>query len=226
MQVPDAFIRFTFQHRVGFLLLSLFGMFAIAAFAQHSHYEDEFFLVDMCLIVLASLYTVEKITSHLSMLVFGSAVVGIANIAGYFIPGQEADLIAGAISLLFLIWVIVMLFTNIFSRSIVNQRTIMAAVCLYALMGLAFGFIYLLIDYTTPHSFHLETPSTSFGTDAFLDRFFYYSFTTMTTLGFGDITPVSPPARYFSALEALIAQLYTTILVARLVGLHLTQVKR
>jgi len=49
----------------------------------------------------------------------------------------------------------------------------------------------------------------------------YYSFVTMTTLGYGDIVPRSSSARMFAAIEALMGQLYLAVLVARLVGLHI-----
>ena len=49
---------------------------------------------------------------------------------------------------------------------------------------------------------------------------FYYSLVTMTTLGYGDIVPVTPAARSLTTLEAVVGQLYLAVLVARLVGLH------
>jgi uncharacterized membrane protein len=49
--------------------------------------------------------------------------------------------------------------------------------------------------------------------------FIFYSFTTLTTLGYGDITPVSPAARSFAVLEAITGVFYAAVLVARLVGL-------
>lgn len=54
----------------------------------------------------------------------------------------------------------------------------------------------------------------------------YYSFTTLTTLGYGDILPLSPPARMFSALESVMGQIYLAVLIARLVGLHIIRLKR
>lgn len=54
----------------------------------------------------------------------------------------------------------------------------------------------------------------------------YYSFVTLTTLGYGDIVPVSPSARSLATLEALTGQLYLTVLVARLVGLQITHSAR
>ncbi len=51
----------------------------------------------------------------------------------------------------------------------------------------------------------------------------YFSFSTLTTLGYGDIVPVSPLARMLTSVEAITGQLYLTVLVARLVGLHITE---
>ena len=52
----------------------------------------------------------------------------------------------------------------------------------------------------------------------------YFSFVTLTTLGYGDMVPVSPPARILAILEAVVGQIYLTVLVARLVGLHIVHV--
>ena len=49
----------------------------------------------------------------------------------------------------------------------------------------------------------------------------YFSFITLSTVGYGDITPLSPPARSFAFMEAIIGQIYLAVLVARLVGLHI-----
>ena len=54
----------------------------------------------------------------------------------------------------------------------------------------------------------------------------YYSFVTLTTLGYGDIVPTSAIARMFSAIEAVTGQLYLAVLVAQLVGLHISQSTR
>ena len=177
----------------------------------------------MCLIIGTSFYALEKITTHFAAFLSIGIVVILGNFLGYFIPGQESDLLAAALSLTFLLCVTVMLCRHIFSKQVINFNIIIGATCLYIIIGLVFGLVYLLIDYFAPNSFSLQTASASTGMDAFLDRFFYYSFSTITTLGFGDITPLSHPARYASVIEALTGQLYLTILMARLVGLHLSQ---
>lgn len=223
MTLSENLNHFIFQRRFSLLFSSLLFLFVIAALGQYSFWEDELFLADMCLIVAASLYAVERITHHFALFTIVGIVVMISNGVGYFIPGQEADLLASSFSLVFLMAVIMMLFRHIFSKHTVNFNTIIGAVCLFMLIGITFGFAYQLTDYFVPSSFHYASEISGTGTDAFLDRFFYYSFTTITTLGYGDIIPLSPPARYLSTFEALTGQLYLTILLARLVGLHLSQ---
>ena len=53
--------------------------------------------------------------------------------------------------------------------------------------------------------------------------FIYYSFVTITTLGYGDVTPVADVAKSFSFIEAVVGQIYLVVLVARLVGIHIAQ---
>ncbi len=215
--------RELFQNRFGLLLGSLFGLLLIAAFTRENFITDELFLMILCLILCTSLYAVEETTKHFSGLMLFGALALAGNIGGYLIPGQEADVIAAAISFSFMCWVIMLLFTYIFSKHKATMNTIMGAACLYILIGVAFGFLYLIVDYLSPNSFHTQNIGVHQGVEDLLDRFLYYSLVTLTTLGYGDITPVSQPARYLSVIEALIAQLYLTILLARLVGLHLSQ---
>jgi hypothetical protein len=91
--------------------------------------------------------------------------------------------------------------------------------------------IYSVIEIIKPGSFYssIEVFGTS-GSEllsrASVKVLIYYSFTTMTTLGYGDIVPLTPPARMFSTLEAVVGQIYLAVLIARLVGLHIVQSKR
>ena len=80
-------------------------------------------------------------------------------------------------------------------------------------------FFYALLNKIEPESFYI-------GKSSMRDQRFilvYYSFVTLTTLGYGDITPLSSPASSFSILEAIVGQIYMTVLIARLVGIHISQ---
>lgn len=106
----------------------------------------------------------------------------------------------------------------------VSQHTINAAICIYLSLGVAWGMAYILVETLSPGSFTLaklvnEPP-------VLIMDMLYYSIVTLTTLGYGDITPVTPWAKNLSALEAVIGQVYLTVLVARLVSLNTAQVNQ
>ncbi|MCB2167997.1 MAG: two pore domain potassium channel family protein [Deltaproteobacteria bacterium] len=95
----------------------------------------------------------------------------------------------------------------------VDAEKVAAAVCVYLLLGVVWLNAYALVDILIPGSFN----------SAFLNGkdYLYFSFVTLSTLGYGDITPTNGPAQAMAYTEALVGQLYLTILVARLVGLYI-----
>ena len=100
----------------------------------------------------------------------------------------------------------------------VNSNTIFAAVSAYLLIGIVFGTVFSWMAYGDPAIF--DPPQTIETGESSL---FYYSFVTLTTLGFGDISPVSDGARALTVIEALIGQVYLVVLIARLVGMHIAR---
>jgi hypothetical protein len=116
----------------------------------------------------------------------------------------------------------------IFRTRKVTYETIGGALCVYLLLGLFGAAVCALMELLQPGSFRLVEPvGENDGHFVFGDRgyaqFVYYSFATLTTLGMGDIIPLTNPARTFSYLEAVAGQFYLAVMVARLVGLHIAQ---
>lgn len=109
---------------------------------------------------------------------------------------------------------IIFMIRRIFSERLITGDTIKGGISVYILMATWWQLIYYFLFVLDPHSFAFAG-----GTGHQAD-FLYYSITTMTSVGFGDILPRSYPARVFSMLQALFGQLYIAIFVARLVGLH------
>jgi hypothetical protein len=119
---------------------------------------------------------------------------------------------------------------DVFSGEVTGNR-ISGAMCLYLLLGAIFALIYAAVDVVDPNAFRVDEPFQKFfGIDSgmhYKERFsllLYYSFVTLSTVGFGDISPISRFARNFTWLEAVSGQLYLSVMVARLVGLHLVNV--
>ncbi len=98
---------------------------------------------------------------------------------------------------------------------------IFAAVCVYLLIGYAWTFAYALIDELQPGSFVVLTTAPLNSYVARVLEMRYLSFMTLTTVGYGDVVPHSDAARTLAALEAVAGQIYLTVLIARLVGLHI-----
>jgi hypothetical protein len=118
----------------------------------------------------------------------------------------------------FLLQMLAMILIHIEKENEVTLDLIMASACAYILIGMVWAYFYHFVEVLHPKSFTLPwTP----GDD--LWDFYYYSFVTLTTVGYGDIVALTKPARALSILEALTGQLYLAIMISRLVGLHASQ---
>jgi len=108
---------------------------------------------------------------------------------------------------------------HVFSWRHADMNTLIGAVCIYLLLGLIWALVYVLFAHFWPEgSFNgmaLQENAVQF------DNFLYYSFTTLTTAGYGDITPINPLLRTLAYLEMITGQFYMAILVAGLVGLFM-----
>lgn len=98
----------------------------------------------------------------------------------------------------------------------IDGNKILGAICLYLLLGLIWAVTYTLLQLEFPNSFQVMSGQKEWFT--LFPDFIYFSFVTITTLGFGDISPTLPVARFLVYLEAIIGQFYLAILVASLVG--------
>jgi hypothetical protein len=111
----------------------------------------------------------------------------------------------------------------VFMARKVTTRLISAALCLYLLMGALWGFIYDLLDTLAPGSYKGDLLATAVDIPTRLQHFEYFSFVTLTTLGYGDILPQTEGAAALCQTEAIIGQFFMAVLVARLVGIQVSQ---
>jgi hypothetical protein len=92
----------------------------------------------------------------------------------------------------------------------------------YLFIGFMWAMLFALLDQLQPGSFHFPETWTQGPAGADTARYVYFSFVTLATLGYGDIVPKTVDASGLVVAEAVVGQLYLTVLVARLVGLHLS----
>src|SRR5262249_54268134 len=110
---------------------------------------------------------------------------------------------------------------QVFRAGVITSQRIQGAVAVYLLFGLAWAFSYQLIDLYWPGAFAQPTLAAAAAQSDGIARFVYFSFVTLTTCGYGDVTPLHPIARSLVTLEVLTGQLFPSILLARLVSMEL-----
>jgi hypothetical protein len=150
-------------------------------------------------------------------------VLAIPAIAGRWINHFRPDLIPPAVflvaGLILIAFVVGNLLRFVLRAPSVNTEVLCASISAYLMLGLMWTIAYWLVDQLTPggaFSFNTNTGTRS------MNGFngFYFSFVTLSTVGFGDITPVSRIARWLAAMEAMTGLLYVAVLIARLVSLY------
>ncbi len=105
----------------------------------------------------------------------------------------------------------------------VTSRLISATLCLYLLMGTLWGVVYDVLDMLMPGSYSGDLLANAVDATARFQHFQYFSFVTLTTLGYGDILPETEGAAALCQTEAIIGQFFMAVLVARLVGIQVSQ---
>ena len=122
----------------------------------------------------------------------------------------------------FLIITISYTFKQIATDATISMNRIVGAVAVYLMFGVLWSVAYTLVELTWPGSFRGFDPGV--GTH-WASEWLYFSFVTMTTLGYGDVAPVSAIARMLAYMQAILGQLYIAILVAGLVGAYIAREK-
>ncbi|MEN9233849.1 MAG: potassium channel family protein, partial [Gloeomargarita sp. DG02_1_bins_92] len=102
---------------------------------------------------------------------------------------------------------------QLFQERQVSVNTLRGCICVYLLIGTLWSILYDIVYTVNPEAFVFHEPAT-------WQALYYFSFVTLTTVGFGDIVPAAPLARTMTNVEAIIGQMYIAIIVARVVALY------
>jgi voltage-gated potassium channel len=124
-------------------------------------------------------------------------------------------------------WLLVFAFVTLNQlRSLLRQKevtgeTISMAISVYLLLGVTWGLFFILIFLSHPQAFNLGSGHAPVGLEVF-PTFLYFSLATISTIGYGDITPLSLQARFAAVAEGIAGQFYLAVLVARLVAMQMS----
>jgi hypothetical protein len=153
------------------------------------------------------------------------------SVGGHALPGKASApvLLAGHLcEVLFLVGASVLIVKSLFSARTLTFDSILGAVCGYLFLGLGWAVLYSLIEGFRPGSFEISPKLVTGGEPArpLPHVLTYYSFVTLTTVGYGDISPVSPATRTLAWIEAITGQFYLAVIVAGLVSVLAAKGKR
>jgi hypothetical protein len=198
------------------LILIIFVVFPLAGLGWLGK-----FIVDLVLsILLLSGAVATKRSRTLTILVVLLTVAGlVVHWSGVYVPKFAHPVLESVLLLSCLLAFAVITLVQVFSPGAINLHRVLGAIAAYLLIGLMWSYAYFLADMIIPGSIH-PTANTREAV-APMARYVYFSFTTLTTLGYGDIVPVHPIARTLAICEGLIGQLYPAVLIAGLLAMAL-----
>lgn len=197
------------------LLFSLFTfIFILPAIPEKGQLLTRIILI---LIVVSGLYAAEfnrKTFKRLRLL--GGIVIASSILNIFLIQSKNISGISFVLNTLFFIMVTVALVTQVARAEKVEASTVLCAVNSYLLIGITCTLIIFILELFAPNSFtHNALIEEDFSV------YIYFAFVTLTTLGYGDISPLTPLARSLSTFTALFGQLYLVIIMALIIGKYL-----
>lgn len=206
--------------RFYFLIASILLLLAVSPFIEG--YRALSFITDVFwgFVFLSIVYAVSDYQKNLIVGALLVLPLLFSMVSKYWVTTPFFDQLASLGGAAFIAFSLYAIARYVARQEAVNPDVIGAAIVFYLLMGVMWSIVFKALEYFEPGSF-------SMGDEHFATnnktRFIYYSFVTLTTLGYGDITPLTARACSLSIIEAIVGQLYLVIQVAWLVGMHISK---
>jgi hypothetical protein len=204
------------------LLFTLIVLLTVVPFLPGHHTESAVSRVVWTAVIVAGLVR----TSGSRVYLWLALVISVPSLLSrwFDIPGLT---LSGPIAVAFFFLLIsAHILTDIFARRRIGIDQLLGGINIYLLLGVIFARLHVAVASHSPDAYMLgDLPIATAAAQAgqqLEDVLQYFSFTTLTTLGYGDIRPASHAARMLSTGEAVVGQLFIAILIARLVSVHAT----
>jgi hypothetical protein len=206
-----------------FLLGSLICLLVVEPIASSSGFTvwlfDALFAFVMVVFVLA--LAQDKVWRIIALILCVPAAI--LSIGGHLLSPSASAVsmsIGHAIGAIFFLAITVKIGVSLFRSQELSLDSIFGAICGYMLLGVAWALMYAMLHASSPEAFQFSEATISQLNRGENSRyvFIYYSFVTLTTVGYGDVVALSTPARTLSWLEAVTGQLYLAVLIAGLIG--------
>jgi hypothetical protein len=206
---------------VRFLVLLILILFMLVLTPFLDKFIETRILMDVFLtaIFIIIIYSIRLKRSQAIFALFLVLPLIITTWSEYFVEIKTLSLLTRIFGVLFFGYATINILRIIVKSEKVTKETIFAAIVAYLLIALMWAFLYMILERASPGSFSFPDK----GLWGETMRFEYLSFVTITTLGYGDITPITDQASALVMIEAVIGQIYLVVLVAWLVGMHVSR---
>jgi hypothetical protein len=214
-----SFAKACYKDRFLFLIIFIVALIVlgpfIEGFVRLRFFMDLFFSI----IFAATIYAASQKRYHLIIAVI-FLIPTLFAVWTEDIPANNTVLTIGYIcGVIVFAFAVISILIYVFQEQVVTRQTISAAVSVYLLLALMWTFIYRLIENLYPASFAVAQSKLLDAENIYL----YFSLVTLTTLGYGDITPIRGQAVSLAVLEAITGQIYLVVVVAWFVGMYVSR---
>jgi voltage-gated potassium channel Kch len=197
------------------LCLLLFVVYPLVEISTGIRYAGDIFF---SLLLISGALTIRK-SATMKGLVLGAAVLAIvAHWMRRVGPGWPLYTWEAALAMLCIVLFIVVIMRHVFQPGPMTLHRVLGAVSVYMLLGLLWAFAYRIVARHFPGAIHFDFQATD---QTLMSRLVYFSFSTLTTVGYGDITALHPLARALVVSEALVGQLFPVMMIGGLLSMAL-----
>jgi hypothetical protein len=200
------------EYRFGVVLLLLFATFAFLASGPSGDWVAVVAVVLQGATLLAALSASGVSRGLWSLAVAVVLVALVAAGSQFIVGGSKVDASLFLLGLLLVGAAPVVIIRSLIRRRVIDLRTVLGALCVYILLGMMWSFAYTAIGILASEPFFEEQAT------ATVADYLYFSFVTLTTVGYGDLTASTGFGRALAVLEALIGQIYLVTVIALLVS--------
>ena len=221
MAIPffDRLLEKSWENRFLFVLAAILSFLILSPLLKNFLRVSQFLDLFLTIIFISAIYAVSQKRHYFLIGTLLILPLLLATWTKQLIMSPALSFIGTCSGILFFAFMVITIVSFVFKQNRVTLNVINASIVVYLLMAMMWAMLFILVEQVQPGSFSMIESQEEGSTF----HLFYYSFVTITTLGYGDITPTTEVARSLALLEAVIGQIYLVVLVARLVGVHIAQ---
>ncbi len=234
-QLREAIRRYLLPRRHTALLVAIITLFWVRPLITGTGTGPAMYSVAIMLLLVFALYAiqVDELLGDRDLLLHQrkrrrllgwtlASVAFVLRLTAIVAPGHQLNVADSIAWLLFFGFVALTELRGVLRQKAITRETISMSISVYLLLGLTWGLFYIVLFEFQPHAFSFGGSVAPSEQDT-MPILVYFSLTTLATVGYGDITPLTLLARYAAVSEGIAGQFYLAILVARLVGMQMSQ---